>query len=263
MEQFLNSRLSLQDATWLFLLGVNNSGTTVMSRLIGSHSEISAMEPEGQHVTQELPHAWRLGVARLWTERLDVFRWTEENSGEPAARVKFDWAFYLSGNRYLFEKSPPHTVRSRWLQEHFAPATFLAAVRHPYAVCEGICRREGCTMARAAKHWVSANRIMLEDAPHLKRFMLVRYEDFCASPRKQLADIARFLELGAGYSDSIIEKEFSIHNADNATQTVSNLNAGSFRRLTAKDVREINEIAGELMAEFGYDIERPESFDHQ
>lgn len=256
----LQRQLELPDSRWLFLLGVNNSGTTVMSRLIAAHSAISDMAPEGQHVTTAFPLAWKLGVSRLWTERLDVFRWTEHDDAAPALRAKYDWSYYLSPNRYLFEKSPPDTIRSRWLQKNFNSAYFLAAVRHPYAVCEGIRRREGCTIERAAKHWTTANKLMLEDAEELTHFLIVRYEDFCSTPCEQLERVRGFLDLSAPYPPEVLQREFNIHNANNETTAVKNFNQGSFMRLSCDDVDQINQIAGAIMQKFAYELHDPCQF---
>ena len=232
----------------------------MISRLIGGHPAISDMVPEGQHATSAFPLAWQMGISRLWTERLELFRWTESDDPKPALRAKYDWTYYLSPNRYLMEKSPPDTIRSRWLQKNFAPARFLGAVRHPYAVCEGIRRREDCSIERAARHWNTANEIMLDDSCQLEYFKVVRYEDICTRPQEILEEIRQFLELDEPYPPDVVEQEFSIHNADNKTQSVANMNRGSFQRLTSEDVRQMNETLGVTMQEFGYQPEDPESF---
>ncbi len=49
--------------------------------------------------------------------------------------------------------------------------------RNGCAVAEGIARRKRVSIAKGARHWVKANRLMLEDAEHLERFMRIHYEE--------------------------------------------------------------------------------------
>ena len=42
-------------AYWLFILGVNNSGTTILSKILETHPEIRTLPKEGQHLTTAFP----------------------------------------------------------------------------------------------------------------------------------------------------------------------------------------------------------------
>ena len=252
LQRHVDRRLRLETSQWLFLLGVNNSGTTVLSQIIDSHSQINGMAPEGQHVSNVFPVGWQYGVARVWSEREDLFRWTEENPAD-ALRAAYDWSWFLEPNDFLFEKSPPNTIRSRWLQRNFPGAFFLAIVRSPYAVCEGIKRRGGYTVERAARHWARANQIMLEDFPSLERKLLIRYEDLCSQPQQVLKQVVEFLGLTSSFSDDCLTQERTIHSVDHASRSLQNLNLGSISRLSGDEIATINEITGDVMAELGYE----------
>jgi hypothetical protein len=112
-------RLALGPYYWLFILGCNNSGTTLLGKILGAHPAIRTLPKEGHHVTRALPDPVQVevGLGRMFTRRLDLFRWTEDDDGSRVPRIKYDWACRFSGEPpgILLEKSPPDLLRSRWL----------------------------------------------------------------------------------------------------------------------------------------------------
>ena len=142
ISRWTEKRLDVGKYSWLFILGCNNSGTTLLTQILGSHPLIRSLPKEGQHLTEAMPNSSKLGVGRVFTQRLDCFRWIETDDSTPAKQLRYDWARHFDPPPgILMEKSPPDAVRSRWLQQNFQPCRFLAIVRSPYAVCEGIRRR--------------------------------------------------------------------------------------------------------------------------
>lgn len=240
---------------WLFILGVNNSGTTLLENLIKRHPLVKSFSEEGQHLTDALHGALTRGeLDRLWTRRLDLYRLTEMQGADAAVKAQYDWAFFLPDKPgVVLEKSPPNTLRSRWLQRYFRPSRFVALVRHPFAVVEGIRRRTNCTAEAAAKHWTTANECLLEDEGKLERRLLFHYEAFCEQPRAHLERLERFLGLGTPFDRSILEGQFNVHNADNKPQTLQNMNAKSVARLSETDKSTILQVAEKVMARLGYD----------
>jgi hypothetical protein len=240
---------------WLFVLGVNNSGTTILSRILESSSEIRTLPAEGQFLTDALPKPNEFGVGRLWSSRMDVFRWTEEHDPLTALQIKKDWAnLYPAGDGILLEKSPPNTLRSLWLQKNFRPSRFLAIIREPYAVCEGIARRmKDVTIEQAAQHWVTANRCMLDDLNRLDHRKLVTYEDLVEDPDQCLKGIKEFLGLRAEFDPNELGS-VEAHSMDGQTTGLKNLNEKSFERLTSQDVDTINRICAELIERAGYSL---------
>jgi len=243
---------------WLFLLGVNNSGSTLLETILGRHPEISKLPEEGQYLSRALPRPNLLKVRRIWTERLEMFRKVpEEGGGLSAARLKWDWLCHHpvdDASRWLMEKSPPNTVRGPWLQRHFRPASFLALTRSPYAVAEGIRRREGFSVERGARHWTIANRIMLDDLARLNHALLLRYEDLCAGPSKELSRITSFLDIDP-YPDEFLRELFPVHNVTGRSSPIHDFNGSSLERLTRDDIRTIEDIAGDVMRRLGYALE--------
>lgn len=242
---------------WLFILGVNNSGTTLLSNILATHPAIRSLAAEGQLLTDAFPLPHHLGVMRNWTRRMDAFRWIESDDPRPALRAKRDWRGHLAGRPrepsagIVLEKSPPNTLRARWLQANFRPSRFIAIVRDPVAVCEGIHRRQGLAVEEAAEHWRVANSVLLDDLERLDHKMLLRYEDLTGDPVRVLAMIREFLELERGFPDDQFSS-VGAHSAAGVTQGLHNLNAESRRRLSAQDLAVISRITGDLALRLGY-----------
>ena len=256
-QRIINSaKLRTNRLSWLFILGVNNSGTTLLEDLLGRHAGIAKLPGEGQRLTRALFSPVRLKVRRLWTEKVESFRrFPGRGDALLTARVKWDWlGLYPVGGRtrFLMEKSPPNSVRGPWLQHHFKPASFVALTRSPFAVAEGIRRREGHSIERAARHWTVANRIMIDDLDRLDRHLLLSYEDLCADPSRQMDRVTRFLGIDS-YEDEWLDGTFSIHNAKERPSSIINFNEASHEALSSDDIRRIEDIAGDVMNRLGYD----------
>jgi hypothetical protein len=239
---------------WIFIIGCNNSGTTLLYEMLGLHSEITLLPHEGQYLTRLLPLPATAGCPRVWTERLDVFRLTEEDDGVDGDRLVFDWVSQAERplRRLIAEKSPPNTLRSRWLQKVFPAAAFIAIVRSGYAVAEGVRRRQGYDLERCAQHWSLANHLMLEDAERLERFLLVRYEDLLGDFTGVAESIATFLQIDGTALLGFPAWELTVHNMDNAASRLSDYNHRSLANLSATDLDAIERGAGPMLKRLGY-----------
>ncbi len=261
-QRWVDERLRASESGWLFILGVNNSGTTLLANVLESHPDMRGLEREGQHLSRALPVASDYGISGLWTQRPDLFRWTEENDATPAVRATFDWArHYAPGRGMLIEKSPPNTIRSRWLQANFRPSQFLATTRSPYAQCEGAHRRAGHPIDVAAKHWAQANGWLLDDIEHLDRCLVVSYEGLCDHTEETLRRIESFLEVKPFDRDTLT-RDYSTRSIEGTPSPIRNMNDRSIARLSAADIDTINQIARGVMERLGYEVLEPESAGH-
>jgi hypothetical protein len=245
-------RLLRDGEFWLFILGVNNSGTTILANLLETHPQIRSLPGEGHKLTKAFPRPDLLGVGRLWSSRLETFRWGLEHDPAPALQAKRDWAtLYPNRPGILLEKSPPNAVRSRWLQRNFTPSRFLAIVRNPYAVCEGIRRRKAYSIEQAAAHWTTANLCLLDDFEHLEQKFMIRYETLTEQPQRTFAEVADFLGLQTPFDvDGFMHVQ--AHSLQGTTAGLKNLNGPSIERLSRSDIDTINTTCGDLMGRLGY-----------
>jgi hypothetical protein len=255
IDAWTERHLHLGDSFWLFVLGLNNSGTSLLCHILGQHSQIRQLPSAGQGLTSAIPRARDLGLSRNWTKKPEIFRWTEQSDPSPVLRIRYDWTrFYPRRPGILLEKSPPNTMRSRWLQRHFRPCRFVAIVRNPYAVCEGIRRREGIPLEEAALHWRRGNEYLLEDLPFLERAQLFSYEALCAEPERHLQLLEDFLELKQPINRSILIGTIPSHNLEGRPLRIANLNEKSLSRLSCAEKKTISQIAEPLLTQLGYRV---------
>ena len=253
IAEYTDQQLQLGHYRWVFIAGCNNSGTTLLSRILGSHPLVRALPREGQALTRAIPKPTDLGVPRLFTKRIELLRWTEDTDPRPALRARYDWARYFEERPgHLLVKSPENTLRTRWLQQYFKPSSFVMIVRSPYAVCEGTRRRSGHSIEDAAEHWTQVNHCLLEDMRYLDHCILFTYEDFCERPEEHLPCLQRFMELFVPFSSDALRPQ-EVHNIDGGASPIRDFNARSIARLSAEDIAAINRIAGPVMTQLGYE----------
>ncbi len=243
---------------WVFLVGCYNSGTTLLSKLLSRHPDISALPTEGHFLTDQFVKDYEVGLPRMWAGREELFRLTEKDTGPDPARVKKEWGMRLdTGKHVLVEKSPSNSVRLRWLNHHFQPACFICIIRNGYAVAEGIRRkadpkhlRNGWPIEMAAHQWRRTYEVLESDSVYLKRFLFVKYEDLVGDPVKELNRIADFLGIKP-FKKFNNRMELAIHERN---EPIRDLNPASISRLTPEDICVINNVAKETLIRYGYSV---------
>lgn len=225
--------------TYLFILCPPASGSTLLWRILQTSPHVSAFRLEGQALAKEY----------LFTPD----RWDPEKK-IPWDQVKRKWqAAWDVSKPILLEKSPPHLVRARQIEEHFPDSRFIVMVRNPYAFCEGLRRRwlKKTDLGELARNWVRWAGHQSVNRRTLACSVFFTYEDLCDRPRETCVRLIRFLPELEALS---FENEFKIFER---SQPVENLNERQIARLSAADLREINAVLAEhrpLLAEFGYGL---------
>lgn len=238
---------------WVFIIGCYNSGTTLLNRLLAAHPQIGSMPNEGQFYTDQLPRGAQFGLRRLWALKPELFYLNEMSSSSiEVSRMKREWAwFYNEVNRpVLLEKTIANAARTRWLQKNFANTSFIILLRDPYAVAEGIRRKEGHSLEEAILQWKNSYELVWNDLPFLERKLVLKYEDLVADTDGALKEIAGFLHLNA-FEKSLSEETFDVHKVKSK---IENMNASSYAKLSSEDFETINRIAGELIVKLGYTL---------
>ena len=181
----------MNDHDFVFAGGLHRSGTTLLARAIAKHDEVSgfrktdALANEGQFLQSVYPIAREFGgTGRFgFDERSHM---TEDHPlATEANRDKLisEWGEYWDlDRRVLVEKSPPNLLKLRFLQALFPEAMFVVIMRHPIAVSFATQKWSETSLDSLIEHWLVCHEIFLEDAPRIRRLVLVRYEDFVADP---------------------------------------------------------------------------------
>ena len=240
---------------WCFVVGCNNSGTSLVHSILERSGAVSTLPYEGQRYTQMLTRAARRGHERVWTEFLDELRLTENDPDDSKIRLTFDWTRLLPKpiRPIIVEKTTANAVRMRWLQKVFPQSYFIGMVRNGYAVTEGIIRKGERDVRRGARHWNLVNEIMLEDAAHLRRFYLLKYEDLVEDGVRVTGELERFLSLQSGSLQGPLQEEYSFRTINGTrNQGIVSMNQAGIHRLSKSDLEIISTEANRMLAHFNY-----------
>lgn len=234
---------------YLFVLCPPASGSTVLWRFLETSPHVSGLGKEGQFLepvreimrkdpwNPDYQMPWEY-IKKVWTER-----W---NTDKP----------------FLIEKSPANVIRAFDIEKHFSPAYFVAMVRNPYALCEGVQRRYNGTLRGSAKRWIQTARAQIENIEGLERIIYFTYEEFTENTEAVKVMILDFLP---GLESLKTGESFSVHSVlGDGPRGICNMNRIKIDNLSGAQIRRINGYLSdheELLEYFGYEFMEP-GFSH-
>jgi hypothetical protein len=238
--------------------GINNSGTTILSKALRGHPALSGPAVEDQEL-RGMPDSMRSyikGTFRLWAHpdfRLPYYRTEGDCVRHELETLRRIYASQMEPGTRLIIKTPSHTARARMIQGYFPDAIFVAIVRNAYAVVEGTIRKRlddperprfrglQTTVEQAAEHWFRAAALVVSQQQFLRRYLIIRYEDLVADPRKVLKQVLDHCELSAQGFD------FPIFDRD--------LNRQQISRLQPSEIDTISRICQPMLLHFEYKVQ--------
>lgn len=188
----------------LFVCGLHRSGTTLITDTIAQHPAIASLkhdkgpENEGEFLQSVLSggNDWGGPGRFAFAPQSHLTEASPLATEETARAVMAAWAPYHQPDRpWLVEKSPCNLLRMRLLQALYPQAKFVIVMRHPIAVSLATQKWTHTSPFSLMAHWLRAYQIAADDLPHLRDTLVVRYEDFVASPHENMDRIWQFLEL--------------------------------------------------------------------
>lgn len=190
--------------TFAFICGLHRSGTSLLHTTLSLHPKISgfkntgAPEDEGQHLQSVYASGRTFGGPGKFAFSREAY--LDESSPlvtpENKQKLFFEWSRYWDTTRpVLLEKSPPNIIRSRFLQAMFPDSAFIFLTRHPVPVAMATQKWANTDLSALIEHWAVAHQAMLNDLPHLKRSIIIRYEDLVEQPQAILDGIYAFLDI--------------------------------------------------------------------
>ena len=251
----------------LFLLCPNNSGSTYLSRALGTSPNVWSLENEGQHVigfagpsTMQTP--WPL----IWAAEehsLSHFRDSPDYDWERTRKAWYYFATATSENAQVFHtKSPPFLTIADQLAANFSNSKFLLMVRNPYAALEGIVRRRQRSTSLtnpdrlptvAARHLVTCLDLQRRNEAMLGHAAIsFTYEDLCAEPERIATRIAALCP-AVGMLD--LTQRLAVKGEYD--EPLRNMNDQQITRLDDDTLQQANAVFREhrdLLSHFGYSL---------
>lgn len=249
----------------VFVGGLHRSGTSALARVLSEHPAISGLsgtgvkENEGQHLQSVYPPARAHGGPGRFAASSEAHL-TESSpliSERNALELSRAWAPYWDMSRSLLvEKSPPNLIRGRFLQEMFPGSCLVVVVRHPVVVALSTAKWRRFTSRRwwryttlhaMVRHWFQAYGRLREDASHLSRLHVVRYEELLADPLAELARLQQFLGLASPLSSEQFAAGHSERYQERWEQMLQSPVSKAVRRRIETDFADAADT-------FGYDV---------
>jgi hypothetical protein len=253
---------------------MNNGGSTMLHEYLSKCSLVvplprrkdkssSATSSEGHVLARDfMPSPYKLGVGAMWTEKSSEFEndknydWESiKNTWEGGWRRSDKWS---DEGVVLLEKSPPNVIRANLLQDNFENSYFILMVRNPYAVSEGIRRRWGYSIQRAAEHWVRATSKQIRNLETLNRCIFIKYESLCSNPKKEASKVRAFMpELHDLSFNLDISGTHAIGNMNKKKMGLNDFNKRQIGNLSKSDLFKISRVLLRnkgVVRYFGYGI---------
>lgn len=265
--------------TPFFIVGVPRSGTTLLSILLNNHSEvyIDALSVGRRMVLcfEKYLHYLALEPNKNPNELLRTI-FEKDNRGDICSVVDYQNIGNYQNIRELFQKSVETQAKQQGKKhwgdktpllinhipetlELFPTARFIHLVRDARPNAYSLMNRQYTDLRLAAQQWKDENtqarvhRHVIGEA----QFKIIRYEDLLRDTDNVLRDICKFLQID--FQPSMIDPE----------QDKSTLNPDSYvkpkievdkiddwkGKMSAAQIRTVEQICGDLMQEFGYPLE--------
>ncbi len=214
---------------FLFILSPPFSGSTLLNQIICTSKNVSCNNNLGTREGQLLPNVKQIMFTKdRWSEKKN-YNWK---------KIKKIWMKYWDKSKpILLEKSIQNIMYTKEIKKEFQDVFFIGIIRNPYALCEGIIRRNPATPEYAAKFVLNCFKQLKKIKENEKQILFLSYEDLCEKSNTAFDNIkTKFPELNDIKTDLL----FSAHNFKSKKMKVLNLNNEKISRLSKNQIQIIN-----------------------
>ena len=241
----------------LFICVPNNSGSSLVQKLIAQSPNVATLPQEGQHVDGYAgPIPGELGVTHFFSVS-DAFTKPESYDWSEIRRV---WEQYWEADNpaaaIRVEKSPPNVVRIHMLDAEFPEVHFVISWRNPYAMAEGILRNNRqAQVAQAGRHAINMLKSARENIQQYgDRSVVMSYEELTADPQVFLDRLTQLLpEIGSLRADA----EGEIVVKGRRYSGIRDTNAEQIANLAPWMIKQLNRVFerhADVLEHFGYKL---------
>src|ERR671915_2561049 len=280
------------------VVGMNRSGTTLLRMMLDAHPELT-IPPETHFVPDLIDVEKRDGASpELFTEvitsqrewgdfgfdeedLLERFRQVQRLDAGSAIRAFFELYAERQGKPRWGDKTPRYVSRMRAIQKALPEARFVHVIRDGRDVALSVLDRtvKDLTVAAVAGRWKEKVSKARRDAPRLRHYLEVRYEDLILEPEATLRQICEFIQLDwdeamldyhERSAERLAEMQRELPDQDGKTKLSVERRMATHAKtreppdpdrvarwrtqMSDEDRAEFEEAAGELLAEIGYPV---------
>lgn len=210
--------IELNRHKYVFICGLHRSGTTILADCLAQHIEISSFKNtgypknEGQFLQSVYLPAREFGGPGKFGFRDEMYL-TEQSELVTSANKKklmAEWNRYWDMNcSVLLEKSPPNILKTRFLQAMVPNSYFIIIIRNPIAVSYATMKWSNTSIFDLINHWVKCHLIIENDLSHLRKYFVLKYEDFVLDSQGWLNKICDFINIDHFICTEKIEKDLN------------------------------------------------------
>ena len=245
----------------IFMIGCPKSGTSITARILGSHPDLATWIEAGR--------VW--DNKNFYNGHSDHIWDSSDITNEDYSRIRGGFYLYkqlLNKNR-IFNKHPRNSLRIKYIKEVFPDALFVQVVRHPVPVVESLSRhsesfwrsrypyglfckppqwRKFQNTPPLIKHSYQWEEILKYSTRNLNKlrtnFLTIKYESFCANPKKEVKRFSNFVGLNSSKYPTDIKSKYSVENK----------NFKARNHLSKNGLNKVWEIVQGAAKNYGYDL---------
>ena len=243
---FKNIFLAKKNHKFLFILSPPYCGSTLLTQIISTSKKISCNNYIATMEGQLLPE--------LRKHMFNVDRW-DESSVYDWSKIKSVWMKYWDQSKpVLMDKTTTNIMRFDEIKKQFDNTYAVCLVRNPYAVIEGIMRRNSKSIEFAVEFCIKTLQYQKYNIENNKNLAWITYSELCDNHnliKKKIKSILPEID------DLDFNKFFSAHNFKNKSLRITNLNDEKISKLKKEDILKINKYFSkekELLSFFDFQM---------
>ncbi|MEM9156450.1 MAG: sulfotransferase [Cyanobacteria bacterium P01_F01_bin.33] len=255
----INLRLGVSARSHLFIVGMSRSGTSLLATRVAAHPLIATLKGETFFFLKR--NFSRLDVSHVNVPEyrslfLNSVSQTElfDKLADTAISMKF-------GAKTFLEKTPDHVFALRSLLKAYPNARFAVCIRDPRDAYVSWQRHPHLRKVKPVQFGRYCARFFRAFANiRSERIIIVRYEDLCNNPIRELTRVAEFFslsELRPDFDYSEVGSDWAYLESgghDRIKASINPMTVGVWRtELPKKAALEIRRIVGQAIAEWNYD----------
>jgi tetratricopeptide (TPR) repeat protein len=207
----------------MFIVGMPRTGTTLVERMLGSHSEVSSVG-EAVDFPEEMSAAARAAHARLGLTDPNLLRASlQMDFGEVGRRYLAAVQQLAGGQRYTIDKLPFNFRYAGLIHKALPKAAIVHLTRDPMDTCYAVFKtlfinayHFSYQLEEIAEYFIAYRRMMDHWHAVMPGVILdVRYEDLVAEPQTQCRRLLQ--HCGLPWEDQVLD----FHNSTKASTTAS------------------------------------------